>query len=827
MGRISPAPPPYGRSRDVLARPSGDDGAAAVMTALRLRLLANGYRPVPVSGPAMRVRSAGKRPLLKDWHRSCAVADEAEVRRWATVEPGCTNTGLLCGALVGVDIDVPVLELAARIEALAAAMLGATPLRRLGRAPKALLCYRAAVPMRKAETPELLLPDGTKVQVEVLGDGQQFVAHGVHPDTRQPYAWPQGAPEAVALAELPEATEPALRAFLAAAEGVLRAAGGLTAAERQAAPAAAPTAAAEAATPGPRGELPAGAGGGDFFREVNRRALADIAPWFCALFPRARREAGTGAWRVASHDLGRGLEEDLSMHPTKGGHDFGTREGCSPIDVVMRWNGAPTAQAAAVFLCEKLRVDPAELGWRKPRTRPGKGAGTGPDRAPPPPAEDDGAELVTEDAAATAFAREYGDSLRFCHHAGAWYQWTSAIWRREETRLAFSWTRQVARRLAGAAGSDKAVIAAGRASFAAGVERFAQADRAFAVTSAAWDPDPWLLGTPGGTVDLRTGALTVARRESHITKATAVAPADEATCPTWLAFLAQATGGDEALVGFLRRWFGYCLTGITREHALLFLFGPGGNGKGVLLNTVAGILGTYATTAAMDAFTVSHGDKHSTDLAMLHGARLVMTTETEEGRAWAEARIKALTGGDPITARFMRRDNFTFTPAFKLTISGNHKPALRNVDDAARRRFNLVPFLHKPERPDPTLPERLRREWPGILRWMVDGCLEWQQLGLVPPPSVKDATADYFAAQDVFGAWVAERCILDPNLAERPGTLLSDLNAWAEQNGAAQTNRNRFRGWAERQPGLRYKAVKGVDYVAGIGLRAEQGGDGW
>jgi putative DNA primase/helicase len=366
--------------------------------------------------------------------------------------------------------------------------------------------------------------------------------------------------------------------------------------------------------------------------------------------------------------------------------------------------------------------------------------------------------LVTEDSVAAAFAATHGDSLRFCHHAGRWHRWRDGTWRPEETRLAFDWTRQIARQLAAAAEADSVRVSAGRASFASGVERFAQADRAFALQNEDWNRDPWLLGTPGGTVDLRTGELHPARQSDHISRSAAVTPSDQADCPLWHAFLRQATGGDEEMIGFLQRWFGYCLTGITREHALLFVYGPGGNGKGVLLMTMAGILGSYATTAAMDTFTASQGDKHPTDLAMLAGARLVMTTETEEGRAWAEARIKALTGGDPITARFMRRDFFTFTPAFKLTISGNHKPALRNVDDAARRRFNVVPFLHKPATPDRELGDKLKAEWPSILRWLIEGCLAWQRDGLQRPQAVLDATAEYFAEQDLLGQWLEECC---------------------------------------------------------------------
>jgi P4 family phage/plasmid primase-like protien len=446
-------------------------------------------------------------------------------------------------------------------------------------------------------------------------------------------------------------------------------------------------------------------------------------------------------------------------------------------------------------------------------------------------ADSDG--LVTEGSVADAFTREHHATLRYCHHAGAWFQWTGAIWQKEETRLAYRWAHQLARDLAKDTENAKAIVQAGKASFAAGVERIAQSDRAFAVTSAIWDADPWLLGTPGGTVDLRTGELRAAQQAEHITKATAVAPADRTDCPQWLAFLEQATGNDPALVGFLRCWFGYTLTGITREHALLFVFGDGGNGKGVCLNTVAGIMGAYAVNAAMDTFTVTRGDKHPTDMAMLAGARMVMTTEVDEGQVWAEARLKSLTGGDPITARFMRRNFFTFMPAFKLTMSGNNKPALKNVDDAARRRINLTPFTHKPTSPDKMLSDKLKAEWPGILRWMIDGCLEWQRDGLQQPDVVKLATEEYFEAQDIFRAWMAERCIRLPTLQTKPGVLLGDFNAWAEKNGEAHTTRNCFRGWIERQDKVRYKIVKGLDWVEGLGLKPDhpprggsQGADG-
>ncbi len=390
---------------------------------------------------------------------------------------------------------------------------------------------------------------------------------------------------------------------------------------------------------------------------------------------------------------------------------------------------------------------------------------------------------LTEDGIALAFAERFKNELRYCHHTGKWFHWNDGRWKREETKLAFNWARSMCRDLGRIANDARVKAGIAKASTAAAVERFAQADRAFAVTSEIWDRDQWVIGTPEGVVDLRIGMLRQARQEDFITKQTNAAPSPGVTPLLWLRFLDEATNGDKDLQRFLQQMCGYCLTGDIREHSLFFIYGPGGNGKSVFLNAVVNILGDYARTAAMDTFTASKSDKHPTDLAMLQGARMVSVSETEEGRAWAESRIKQLTGGDRISARFMRQDFFEYMPQFKLVIIGNHKPVLRNVDDAARRRFNIIPFVHKPECPDKQLEQKLRTEYPAILRWMIDGCLDWQRNGLIRPNVVADATKAYFDDQDLFGQWLEECCEVGPRQWEITSRLFASWKDFSERNG--------------------------------------------
>ncbi|MFN3076373.1 MAG: phage/plasmid primase, P4 family [Alphaproteobacteria bacterium] len=437
-----------------------------------------------------------------------------------------------------------------------------------------------------------------------------------------------------------------------------------------------------------------------------------------------------------------------------------------------------------------------------------------------PPEDKSAPPALSDDDLATRFTAKHGKNLRYVSDWGKWLEWDGQRWRIDKTLKVYDLARLICRAAASTADADDAAdIASART--AAAVEKLAKADRQHAATVEIWDTDPWLLNTPGGVVDLKTGNLLPHRREFYQTKITAVAPGGD--CPTWIAFLNRVTAGDRDLQGFLQRIMGYALTGVTRDHALFFAHGSGGNGKGVFLNTMTRLLGDYAAVAPMETFVATASDRHPTDIASLRGARLVTAQETEEGRRWAEAKIKSLTGGDPISARFMRQDHFTFTPQFKLVIAGNHKPSLRSVDEAMRRRFHLLPFtvtIPAGER-DPSLPRKLEAEWGGILAWAIRGCLDWQRIGLAPPKAVIEATEKYLSEEDGFAGWLDECCEVASRHWETTATLFRSWNAWAERNGEQAWTAKRFNQVME-QRGFEPSKRAGARVYLGLQVRNEE-----
>lgn len=421
----------------------------------------------------------------------------------------------------------------------------------------------------------------------------------------------------------------------------------------------------------------------------------------------------------------------------------------------------------------------------------GRGDGGGPPAGPPPAPPEDGpgvsAIFGSHIQLKEALLSRLGADWK--HAAGQWYGWDGMRWRRDEVKA----TWRIATKTCKEEGAycEDAKLARGimsRPSVYAALD-LASSDEQVACAMSEFDRDPWLLNTPDGVVDLKTGQLHPHDRAYAMTKLAAAGPMSGGDsgiggCPTFLAYLDSATGGDDALKHYLQRVAGYCLTGSIEEHCILFFHGPGGTGKTLFLLLIQDLLGDYAINAPMNAFTVTTGERHPTEMARMVGARVVTASEVDEGVRWDEGKLKAISGGDKITAHFMRQDDFTFEPQFKLLLAGNHRPRMRSADDAMRRRMQVIPFKTKPKTPDKGLREKLRSELPGILRWAVQGELERRKIGgLNPPRAVQAATDDYFQAENTLGRWLDERCECDANYWTETRELYRDFQEWAKGVG--------------------------------------------
>jgi putative DNA primase/helicase len=427
----------------------------------------------------------------------------------------------------------------------------------------------------------------------------------------------------------------------------------------------------------------------------------------------------------------------------------------------------------------------------------------------------------SDDDLALRFSALYADVLRYTAATGRWYRWTDDnVWKHDETLAVFDLARALCRGASSLCYDPRVAPRIAGAGTIAAVERLARSDRRHAATVDQWDRDPWLLNTPAGVVDLRTGTLRAAAREDYCTKITAVAPGGD--CPLWMAILARLTDGDPEYQRHLQSLCGYVLTGITREQAAFFVYGTGANSKSVFLNTFSGLMGDYARTAPIETFLASLSERHPTDLAALQGARLVTAVESEVNRHWDEAKIKVLTGGERIAARFMRQDFFEFVPEFKLILAGNHKPRLHTVDEAMRRRFNLLPFtvtIPAAER-DLELADKLRQEWPGILQWAIDGCLAWQREGLKPPAVVQESTTDYLTGEDVLGLYLKDRCKVGQSCHATAAVLFASWRDWCARNGEYAGSQKAFSQALETRGFVRVRSANARLFV-GLELRSD------
>lgn len=426
----------------------------------------------------------------------------------------------------------------------------------------------------------------------------------------------------------------------------------------------------------------------------------------------------------------------------------------------------------------------------------------------------------------------YGDALLYVEAIG-WHTWAPP-WRHDELgarRIAQSLGRIIAEEAAGLAEwaakapnkeererREKAVQARFRwASFSESASNIdaslRMAQPLLACKAEELDADPLLLGLPAGVLELATSAHREHRQSDRITRTAGVDFDPDATCPTWERFLAEIMGDDPELLDYVQRLIGYTLSGQRGEHLLPVCYGSGANGKSTMLGALQEVMGDYAGTAAPGLLIARGGNEHPTGLADLQGRRLVLVSETGESGRLNEEQVKALTGGDRITARRMRQDFYQFDPTHQLILQTNHRPRVRGTDEGIWRRLRLIPFAITipANRRDPELPDKLRKEAPGVLQWALEGWRRYQADGFTTPEAVRLATNEYRSASDQVGAFLDECCDQADGFTARARDLYQAYSKWCKETGEHARTQNDFgmrlteRGFERTRTGQGYR----------------------
>ncbi len=437
---------------------------------------------------------------------------------------------------------------------------------------------------------------------------------------------------------------------------------------------------------------------------------------------------------------------------------------------------------------------------------------------------------LTDTGNAERLVARYGENLHYCYAWGRWLVWDGKRWKCDEggevDRLAKATVRSIYAEAAKEPDDTRRKALADHAKRSEHSSRrratveLAQSEPRVPIVPDRLDVDPWLFNVHNGTIELRTGILRPHSQADLLTKMAGSLYDAQAQCPIWLAFLNRIMADNQNLIAFLQRAVGYALTGDTSEQCLFMFYGLGSNGKTTFLQILRDLLGDYGQQA--DFATFLHKDYQAvpSDIARMMGARLVAAVEAGEGRRLAEVVIKQLTGQDTITARFLFHDYFEFRPQFKLFLAMNHKPNIRETTNAMWRRVRLVPFtVGIPEaEQDKGLPAKLKVELPGILRWAVNGCLEWQRSGLGVPDEVRQATDNYRDEMDVIGGFLSECCTLQSAARTAAKELYETYKLWAMDNNEHTITQTAFGIRLTDRGLLMVRGSKGRRMWQGIGL---------
>lgn len=443
---------------------------------------------------------------------------------------------------------------------------------------------------------------------------------------------------------------------------------------------------------------------------------------------------------------------------------------------------------------------------------------------------------LTDMGNAERFARVCKHDTCFCHNRKSWLHYDGIKWEWNVSGKAEDKAKQTVRTIyqeaaRGVTPTERKRIASYAMKSESNVKiramlGLAQSERDLIVEEDELDSNPWLLNVANGTLNLRSQRLGPHRAQDKHTKIAPVAYDPQAVCPRWDLFLNEITEDNEDLISFLQRAIGYALTGDIREQCLFIFYGTGANGKTTFLQAISALLGNYWNQSSSEMLLLSRHEGVPNDIARLKGTRFASIIEVEEGRRLKESLVKALTGGDTITARFLFHEYFEYIPQFKIFIGTNHKPVIKGTDLAIWRRIKLIPFTVAipEENQDKLLLDKLKDELPGILNWAVEGCRLWQEHGLGTPEEVSTATSEYRSESDVLGAFLEERTTAERGGITSASILYQEYSKWCDDNNERAVNNTNF-GRALVERGFeRVRSGRGNNY-RGIVLRGYEEGD--
>ncbi len=444
---------------------------------------------------------------------------------------------------------------------------------------------------------------------------------------------------------------------------------------------------------------------------------------------------------------------------------------------------------------------------------------------------------LTELGNAERLVYYHGKNIRYCNELD-WLIWNGKMWEEDSKRQIEALTAQTLRAIYGEAKATEDGYRKKQLNdWAKKCERrnirmntILDTRPMVAVRKQELDSHKYLFNCENGVIDLKTGELLPHDRDFLFTKISSVAYQKDADCPNWKAFLESIFIDEQGqpnyeIIDFMQKAIGYSLTGDTTEQVMFFLFGNGRNGKSTFINTVQQLLGDYGRQTNSDTFIKKKNDSSiNNDIARLDGARFVSAVESEEGQQLSESLVKQITGGEKMSARFLRQEYFEFTPEFKVFFTTNHKPIVKGSDEGIWRRIRLVPFTVTipKEKVDKKLPQKLAAEMPGILRWAVEGCLKWQKEGLKEPEVIRKATEGYREDMDILGPFLAERCVIHPAAKIESKEIYKEYKNWCFENDDVELKNRAFYRQLEIRGFKKEVGAKNKLFFFGIGLQKFQ-----